>query len=73
MKIKNRKAFFDGFDFWDEKNGILISDAIDDKLYLLATEDGGESWNRVGAETLPPLEEGEYGFAASGTGIFTIR
>ena len=69
---KEPKAFFDGFDFWDEKNGILISDAIDDKLYLLITEDGGESWNRVGAETLPPLGEGEYGFAASGTGIFTL-
>ena len=64
-------AFFDGFDFWDEKSGILISDAIDDKLYLLKTEDAGENWSRVGAETLPKLSDGEYGFAASGTGIFT--
>ena len=66
------KAFFDGFDFWDENTGILISDAIDEKLYLLKTKDGGESWNRVGTETLPNLEEGEYGFAASGTGIATF-
>jgi photosystem II stability/assembly factor-like uncharacterized protein len=37
----------------------------------LKTEDGGENWNRVGAKTLPDLEKGEYGFAASGTGITT--
>ncbi len=65
-------AFFDGFDFWDENTGILISDAIDEKLYLLKTEDGGDHWFRVGAETLPDLEKGEYGFAASGTGIATF-
>lgn len=64
-------AFFDGFDFWDENTGILISDPIDEKLYLLKTEDGGEHWERAGTETLPALEKGEYGFAASGTGIFT--
>ncbi len=65
-------AFFDGFDFWNETTGILISDAIDEKLYLLKTEDAGEHWERVGAETLPDLEKGEYGFAASGTGIVTL-
>jgi photosystem II stability/assembly factor-like uncharacterized protein len=65
-------AFFDGFDFWNENTGILISDAIDEKLYLLKTEDAGEQWNRVGAETLPNLGKGEYGFAASGTGITTF-
>ncbi len=65
-------AFFDGFAFWNENTGILISDAIDEKLYLLKTEDAGEHWMRVGAETLPDLEKGEYGFAASGTGIVTF-
>jgi len=65
-------AFFDGFDFWDQNTGILISDAIDEKLYLLKTDDSGENWSRVGAASLPDLTEGEYGFAASGTGIVTI-
>ncbi len=66
-------AFFDGFDFWDEQNGVIISDAIDDKLYLLATTDAGETWNRIGEQSLPPLIKGEYGFAASGTGIITTN
>lgn len=65
-------AFFDGFDFWDDSTGILISDPIDDKLYLLKTADGGERWSRAGQSTLPPLNTGEYGFAASGTGITTV-
>ena len=55
--------------FWDEKTGMLISDPIDSKLLVLLTEDGGDTWVRVGAESLPDKKETEYGFAASGTGI----
>ncbi len=66
---KLEKGFFDGFAFWNEQEGILIGDPIDGKLYLLKTTDGGDNWNRINPEKLPPLMEGEYGFAASGTGI----
>jgi len=65
----HEKAFFNGFDFWDSKHGVLISDPIDDKLYLLETNDGGNTWNRLQSPSLPKLNESEYGFAASGTGI----
>ena len=62
-------GFFDGFAFWDDQNAILIGDPIDGKLYLMKTTDGGQNWLRIPPEKLPPLKEGEYGFAASGTGI----
>ena len=62
-------GFFDGFAFWDDQNAILIGDPIDHKLFLLKTEDGGRNWERIAPEKLPELMEGEYGFAASGTGI----
>jgi photosystem II stability/assembly factor-like uncharacterized protein len=62
-------AFYNGFAFWDASAGVLTSDSYDGTPFLLGTEDGGESWHRVGKSSLPPLSEGEYGFAASGTGI----
>lgn len=63
------KAFFNGFDFWDSKRGILISDPIDEQVYLLETNDAGNTWQRLQSESLPILNGKEYGFAASGTGI----
>lgn len=65
----NKKAFFNGFDFWDEQQGVLISDPIDQYVYLLQTKDGGSTWKRLKSESLPRLFGKEYGFAASGTGI----
>lgn len=64
-----KKAFFNGFDFWNEQQGVLISDPIDGHVYLLETKDGGASWDRLKSESLPVLQGKEYGFAASGTGI----
>lgn len=71
LQYQNELAagFFDGFAFWDEQNAILVGDPIDGRLYLLKTNDGGRNWQRIPPEKLPPLVEGEYGFAASGTGI----
>lgn len=67
-----KKGFYNGFDFWDSENGVLISDPIDDKLYLLKTNDGGQTWKRLETSALPEINKGEYGFAASGTGIKTF-
>ena len=60
-------GFFDSFDFWNEKEGILIGDPVDDKPFIVRTLDGGNSWNRVPKETLPAINKGEASFAASGT------
>ncbi len=60
-------AFFDGIDFWNEREGLIYGDPIDNRMLLLRTADGGLSWSAVASP--PGLENGEASFAASGTGI----
>jgi len=61
-------VFFDGFAFWDEENAFAYSDPIDEKFYVIQT-DNGLTWAAVDLEALPMVLKGEAGFAASGTGI----
>lgn len=63
---EHKAAFFDGVDFWNEMNGIIYGDPIN-KMLLLRTEDGGQSWHEI--NNAPKLRDGEASFAASGTGI----
>lgn len=66
----NEAAFIDGVDFWDDKEGLIYGDAINGKMLLVATNDGGNSWTEVANR--PALEADEASFAASGTGIKCI-
>lgn len=63
------KAFYDAMSFWDAQHGIVFGDSIDGQFCILTTEDGGSSWKRVPANSLPPAIENEGAFAASGTNI----
>jgi photosystem II stability/assembly factor-like uncharacterized protein len=60
-------VFFDAISFWDDKNGIVQSDPVDNKLFLLTTDDGGQTWKRVDPAGIPEMLPGEAAFAASGT------
>lgn len=60
------EGFYDCFDFWDGRRGVLYGDAVDGALRILITVDGGRSWQRVPASSLPAALPGEGGFAASG-------
>ncbi len=60
-------VFFDAMDFWDEQHGIAFSDPIDGHLFIIITDNGGETWQEVPKKNIPPVIEGEAGFAASGT------
>ena len=60
-------AFFNSLKFADDKQGIAISDPIDEQVFVLSTEDGGLNWKRM--PTLPPSVQGEINFAASNTCI----
>ncbi len=71
LRLNNPKGFLDSIHFQDSKNGYAVSDPIDDRLFLLKTENGGEKWRRIPPDLLPPLQKGEYLFAASGTCIAT--
>lgn len=63
------QGFLDGIAFWDINNGLAYGDPVDGHCFILKTTDGGKNWNRISIENIPPAKEGEYGFAASGTGI----
>lgn len=64
-------GFYDCFAFWDHARGVLIGDAVEGRMVVLTTDDGGEHWRRVSAAALPPAQRGEGSFAASGTCVTT--
>ena len=64
-------GFFDCMDFWDADHGIAFSDSFDGAFFLITTDDGGATWNRVPPERLPPANPGEGSFAASGNCVVT--
>lgn len=66
--ILNRKGtFLDAIRFWDARHGIAMSDPVDGHFYLVATNDGGETWNEISIDRMPPALPGEGAFAASGS------
>ena len=73
LQNTNPDGFFDGMDFDKSgQHGLLYGDPINGRLDLYVTHDGGATWKPTPLESRPVLQKGEYGFAASGTGI-TIR
>jgi photosystem II stability/assembly factor-like uncharacterized protein len=60
-------TFLDAIRFWDARHGIAMSDPVGGKFLVLTTEDGGESWQEVPPERLPPALPNEGAFAASGS------
>lgn len=62
-------VFFDSMDFWDKQHGIVVSDPVDGKWFILTTDDAGQTWQPVPPSALPPMEPREGAFAASGTSL----
>jgi photosystem II stability/assembly factor-like uncharacterized protein len=62
-------GFIDGIDFWDNDHGIALCDPISNTWQLLVTHDGGKSWEKLPAASLPAALPNEAAFAASGTAI----
>ena len=65
----NAKVFYDSMQFWNDQEGIVIGDPIENCLSILITRDGGTTWTKVLCDNLPQVEEGEAAFAASNTNI----
>ena len=63
--------FLDGMSFWNEQQGIIFGDPINNKMQLLKTIDGGLTWQDISKNLKNNLAKGEAGFAASGTTIKT--
>jgi photosystem II stability/assembly factor-like uncharacterized protein len=64
------RGFLDCMAFWTPSEGLVIGDAVDGEVVVLATRDGA-SWSRLPAATLPSAPAGEGSFAASGTCLVT--
>ncbi|RYF65552.1 MAG: oxidoreductase, partial [Cytophagaceae bacterium] len=62
-------VFLDGIDFWDKQHGIVFGDPINGKWFILTTDDGGQTWQPVSPDQLPPMQPNEAAFAASGTSL----
>lgn len=65
-------VFLDGMDFWDEKNGIIFGDPVQNRMQVMVTSDGGISWKDMSATFNLQMVPNEAGFAASGTSIKTL-
>jgi hypothetical protein len=66
---KHPNAFFNGIQFWNESEGIMFGDPINEYMNVVITKDGGQTWTKVNQSKLPKLEKGEYSFAASNTSL----
>jgi len=68
--VFNRDSvFLDGMDFNENRQGAAFGDPINNKLTVLLSANNGDSWYLCNSEALPFVQEGEAGFAASGSGI----
>ncbi|MCK7554602.1 hypothetical protein MKQ70_06115 [Chitinophaga sedimenti] len=43
--------FYDGLDFWNDKEGIAVGDPLNGTFSLLHTSDGGQSWQPFAVKT----------------------
>jgi photosystem II stability/assembly factor-like uncharacterized protein len=67
----DEQAFYNCLDFYpDGKRGLAVSDPVDGKFRVIATDDGGRSW-RVLPTTGMPDASGEFNFSASGECLVT--
>jgi photosystem II stability/assembly factor-like uncharacterized protein len=66
---KDPKIFLDAMAFWTPDSGVAFSDSVDGQFVIFTTTDGGRSWNRVPAASVPPALANEGAYAASGTNV----
>lgn len=62
--------FLDAMDFWNEREGVIIGDPINDLFTILRTSNGGATWEPVKG---PKASPGEACFAASGTTLRVLK
>ena len=69
---KDPKVFLDAMAFWDATRGIAFSDSVDGRFVILTTVNGGQTWERIPADRMPPALTEEGAFAASGTNVAVL-
>src|SRR5689334_19702068 len=71
-KNHNKAAFFDCMSFFGPKRGLVLSDPVNGKFRILATNDGGVSWRVLPNRGMPKAADGEFAFSASGQCLTTF-
>lgn len=69
LKDERKDIFLDGMSFWKEGDGVLFGDPLDKKLLVAKIFNDSVIW----LDNLPPVIDGEAGFAASGTGVVALK
>jgi photosystem II stability/assembly factor-like uncharacterized protein len=64
------EAFYDGIAFFNRRPGIALSDPVEGKFRILATDDGGHHWHVASTDGMPPAMDREAG-RATGTCLVT--
>jgi photosystem II stability/assembly factor-like uncharacterized protein len=65
------KAFYDCAAFYDRRTGLAVSDPPDGRFRIIRTDDGGRHWRVLPNAGMPAAQDGEAGFAGSGTCLVT--
>lgn len=63
-------SFYDCFAFWDQDRAIAFSDPVGAGVFPVLRTTDGKNWVNIGGR-LPKAQNGEFGFAASGTCVAT--
>jgi photosystem II stability/assembly factor-like uncharacterized protein len=63
----SRPAFYDCMAFSNDGTGLAMSDPVNGRFRLVATQNRGQSWHLLIPRSMPKALEGEFAFAASGT------
>jgi photosystem II stability/assembly factor-like uncharacterized protein len=67
--------FLDAMDFYNKRNGLVVGDPIDGKIYLAYTRNKGNEWIKFDGKKYRRwvANEGEAFFASSGTNISYLK
>ncbi|MGE9314496.1 YCF48-related protein [Niabella sp. CJ426] len=66
---RDTAMFLDAMTFKNAKEGLVIGDPINNKIFVAQTKDGGNSWQPTNQLSLPNAQPGEAFFAASGSNV----
>lgn len=64
--MPHEEGFLNTIEFWENGKGLAFGDSFNGELFVMITNDKGETWERIDPSVLPPAGAGEGGFAASG-------
>jgi photosystem II stability/assembly factor-like uncharacterized protein len=68
--------FLDAMDFFNNRNGVVVGDPVDGKVFLAYTKNKGDSWTKFNGERKQRrwvTNDGEAFFASSGTNIRYLK